>query len=547
MTREKLRELVERHGFNTNHFLTLYEGFEYFESPRGCVPFYERGGAWVAAGEPLAARDEQLPLWEEFCQAARAQGKRGVCIPVAGDFVERARAKGFGSLMVGAEPLFDLERYPKSGQTWVSVVPTAKQLHGKGARVSRVDVKALAPEERARLDEVTAEWLASRKMEGLSFLNKVEPWTESASKKFFKIEHGGRMTAFVAAIPITARKGWYLVDVMRRQSTEPGTTELLLLETMRLLKEEGAREVTFGVAPLAGLENAPEKQRLSKLGRALAWAYERGDQFYNFRTLHQYKLKFQPSRVESAYIVFDGEKLGLRCALGLLSAFVPHGLARAGLSGTVRMVRRFDLQAAIKARVAPSVVVRSAPASLMRLLYRCRVTALLALAWWAMAAATLVRGALPEQVAAHWGYSAARLASDPVRALVGPPFLHWNWAHLASNTFLALVFCGLLEYLGGSLLVACAFGAGAAAGNTAASLVYLFNPSGMTELDVGASLGVLSCAGALTVLLRRGAWLFGALVAAAGASAAWTHSTLGLNHVVAVGVGWCVARLFLRS
>jgi hypothetical protein len=88
---------------------------------------------------------------------------------------------------------------------------------------------------------------------------------------------------------------------------------------------------------------------------------------------------------------------------------------------------------------------------------------------------------------------------------------------------------------------------GAVVSNPLASLVYVFGAGGMTELDVGASLGILACAGAAASLLRRGVWLVVALGALAALSGAVTHSTLVLNHVVALALGWGVARLYFLA
>ncbi len=547
MIPQRLRELVTLHGFNSNAFLTMYEGFSYFETADGIVAYYERPFAWVAAGEPLASADLQLKLFTEFAAAAKKAGKAALCLPAFGDFVHRAEAAGFGTLMIGSEPTVRLETYPKTGFTWLTIVPTAKQLHGKGARVREVDLTTLTTERRRELDGVTQEWLATRKMAALSFLNKVEPWTLSADKKYFEIVSNGRTTAFLAAIPIWPRKGWYLIDLMRRTHSEAGTSELLLLEAMRLLKEQGALEVTFGVAPLSNLENAPERQRKTRLNKMLRNIYASEDLLYNFGSLHQFKLKFQPNHVANVFLVYSPTRLGPLMILSLLQAFVPHGITVAVLSGAWRTVKNFDLPRFIKTQLAPGVVVRSAPPTMLRLLYRCRLTVASLLGYFLVAALTLTGGKLRPELAQDWAFSYVALRAQPVHALALAPFLHWNLIHLLTNAGLAVFFCGLLEYLSGSLLAVTAFGLAAALANPLACIVFQLGASHVSELDVGASLGILGCAGALVPMLRHGRILLPVLLACAGASAFFTQSQLGLNHVFAILVGWAVARLFLRN
>jgi len=71
----KVLSLCERFGRNTNSFVTLYPGFEYFESNsaslEGVIAYVDTGQAWVVAAEPIAeTRESQLKLLEEFAHEA---------------------------------------------------------------------------------------------------------------------------------------------------------------------------------------------------------------------------------------------------------------------------------------------------------------------------------------------------------------------------------------------------------------------------------------------------------------------------------------------
>lgn len=555
--RLRYRDFISKYGDNCNTFLSLYEGFDFFDCPEGVVAYFETKGAWVGVGEPLAPREAQVEVFKKFVAAANQAGKVSVCIPVSDDFSARARKASFSRVIIGSEPRWDLERFPKSGQTWLGTVQTAKHLHGKGGRVREFDPKTLTIEKRKELESIVAEWLESRKMTALDFLNKVEPWSLSEDKKYFELSVNERVTAFVAAVPVWPRKGWYLIDVMRRAHTEAGTTELLVLESMRLLREQGAKDISLGIAPLSNLSEAPEDQR-GKFYEFFLNLYENADWFYGFKSLHQYKMKFQPTFTNTVYIVFGSPRASVRGLLGVIYAFLPGGLLSAGVSAIWRTVLRFSVRDWIRSQIEPTVIVRSAPMSFSRLLLRCKVTVAMFILNVVLGVVTLAPhlGALSQEMIDKWSFTWEGILTSGIRPILLSGFLHWNVGHLLINLFAMIVFCGGLEYLVGPGLTLCCYMVGLIFANALTGLLvvaplHLIGPEkwawAMREPDVGASLGIFVCAGAMLSLLRRGRLLGILMIAGSCILSAVTHSVIGMNHIVALALGILVARVYFRS
>ena len=165
---------------------------------------------------------------------------------------------------------------------------------------------------------------------------------------------------------------------------------------------------------------------------------------------------------------------------------------------------------------------------------------------------TAPSGQLDPALEQAWGFSWRTLVASPVHALALSPFLHWDPIHLCLNLVALIVFTGGLEYLAGSpLTLACYLAAALAANPMTAGLLELLrtvipsiNPA---EIDVGASLGIFGCAGALAHFLRWGGGMIIVLSAGAIASAALIHGFLPLNHLFALAIGWGLARAILRD
>jgi len=540
-------ELVDRYGQNSNCFLVLYEGYRYFTSVRceraAGLAYVESRYAWVAATEPVAAAGDWAILLQEFARAAAARGKLALCLPMGESGVRRARELGYEALKIGGEPYFWLDEYDPD----LERISTAKRLHAKGAMVREFVPSKLTGLERAELDLMVEEWLASRKMTSLGFLNRVEPWTESARKKYFRVILQGRTLAFLATVPVPARNGWYFVDLIRWQDSPPGSVELLMLESMRLLKQQGAKYISLGVAPLSDLGNQPGCSHPS-LNRILQLTYENGNLLYNFKSLHQFKLKFHPSGAEGAYLIFTPQRLGLRHGMALLHTFLGAGVSRTLWSGVERAFARFRPGDWLRESLVTTIVMRPPARGLSQTLGRLRVTlGLFCLNLFCYFYST-------EPVLSQFAFSLPSLRESGISVVVFSPFLHWNELHLVTNLVSLLLFCGSLEYFAGSRFTGWVYGIGAFGSNLLTSLVIFFplasiypatNPLLESLSDVGASVGVLAGLGGLSVFFRRGQWPLIAVTLGIAFYTAATGDLFAINHIFAMILGNLTARWIL--
>ena len=75
--RERVLELVRRHGWNATSFQVLEPDFRYFfDDDDACVAYVDTGRAWVAAGAPLADETRVAEVAATFVAAARAANRQ---------------------------------------------------------------------------------------------------------------------------------------------------------------------------------------------------------------------------------------------------------------------------------------------------------------------------------------------------------------------------------------------------------------------------------------------------------------------------------------
>jgi phosphatidylglycerol lysyltransferase len=338
-----LLRLHELYGYSPHSFVGIAPGAEVWTTPDidGAIIYSEFGRVWLAAGDPLAAPDETAELARQFAAVAKRKGRVAAFVPVSARFARLVSPGDFTAAKVGAVPYFDL-------QTWNPRGDSAKKMRAgvNQARRAGVEVQEISGEVNDSVKHETAllcsHWLESRRAgTSFSWLVALDPFLNSEYKKYFAARVNGKLAGFLVATPISARKGWYLEDVLREPDAPQGTATLLVAEALTRLKAEGALLATLGTAPLAteGEDDVTTGEH-PMVDRALRGTARRFSRVYNFEGLRRFKSKFAPSYWESEYALSQrGVTIPPRVGHAVVRALVPGGLTQLLTRQALRVVR----------------------------------------------------------------------------------------------------------------------------------------------------------------------------------------------------------------
>ncbi len=319
-TRLRVLSLLKRYGWNSTSFQVLEEGFRYAfdDEVDACVAYVQTGGAWVVAGAPIAAPDDCAGVAERFVATARRARRRVVFFAVEERFVASQRLP---RIHIGEQPSWDPAEWDATVRETRSLREQLRRARAKGVVARSVRSDELADPEaavRRSVDGLIARWLASHSMAPMGFLVDVQLFHFPEERRYFVAEKNGRAVAFLAAVPVYARSGWLLEDLLRDPSAPNGTAEALVDFAMRQLATDGSRYVTMGLAPLAGASGW--------LGLAREWS--RG--LYDFDGVRAFKAKLRPTRWEPIYLAcLPGASVNV-AIVDALAAFARGSLARYG-------------------------------------------------------------------------------------------------------------------------------------------------------------------------------------------------------------------------
>jgi phosphatidylglycerol lysyltransferase len=318
--------MLKRHGYNATSFQTLEEGFRYwFDGDEACVAYADTGAAWVVAGAPIAATGALAAVAARFQAAANAAGRRVCYFGVE----QRMVAAGVGdALAIGAQPVWDPAAWPAALRGSGSLREQIRRARAKGVRVrlaSAAEVGDPASPARRAVEGLIGRWLAARAMAPMGFLVDVQPFAFADERRYFLAERDGGLVGFLAAVPVYARDGWLLEDLLRDDAAPSGTNELLVDAAMREAAARGCGYVTLGLAPLGG-DVDPRLRALGALSAGL----------YDFAGLYLFKSKLRPLRWDPIHLVHPRGTPAVVALFDVLTAFARGSLARYGLRSLLR-------------------------------------------------------------------------------------------------------------------------------------------------------------------------------------------------------------------
>lgn len=519
MDAELLKNL-RRHGDRSSSFITSYPSFQGYRRTVGeelgeirFASLPHARGTWVAGSEPLASAQDRAALFSEFTQTARLQGRRSMMLPVTETLSAQLVTQGYQRLQIGAEPQFELAKYfTRPGRDPLENFPLAKALLRRGAQVLEWESSSVSAEGRKKLDTLVEAWKRSRRSVPLGFLSQVDPWRQAEFRKIFVLEVRGRVQAFVSTAPVFPGKIIFFADVIRSPEARAGSVELLFIEAMRRLFEQGFEEVRLGMCPLAQLDPGGARTfRESRLLRTLQWVFKHWTWIYSFRSIYEFKAKLKPTRWEPLYIV-SKDSMGWRTFLDLYRVNYPEGAL--GIDLSIRKVR-WTLSFGIL---------------------------FLALHWLRLGNPTL------QAFFETYGFSAA---NPSLLGWIVSPLFHTNSYHLMGDLLSFLVFGAAFEMFTRPRFYLLILALGLWAPNPftwgllASSLAWI-SPTEysrfLLEVDYGSSNAIYAFVGALAAFLPNPTWLLTPFIINGGIVCLLKASWISLHHWVALGIGYWICK-----
>lgn len=310
----RVLELLKKHGSNATSFQITKKQFQYYFDEDGCIGYVDTGKAWVVAGEPVCASQQQIPLAIKFIQTAQKSGKRVVFFGVKNSFTNN---KFFTKIPIGDEAFLNAQNWSQEVKNNKSFHEQVKRAQAKNVSVHKIDVQEFDDPKsnlKYKCEQLINLWLAAKPIAPMAFMVSFDPFIFSKESHFFLATQKNEIVGLLIAVPIYTQNGCFFEHIIRSPFAPNGTSELLIHTAIQEVKERKQNYVSLGLTPFYN-EVPPYFQIIRTFTRGL----------YDFQGLRFFKQKIPTIQFQPLYIVTPQQQGFWVTLKDIAQAFVPQG------------------------------------------------------------------------------------------------------------------------------------------------------------------------------------------------------------------------------
>jgi len=284
----------------------------------GFVAYRRQGRHLVAFGGVHAPPPERARLLDAFLAEAARRRLSALFVQVREECVPLFLDRGLVVNQLGSSYGLALAGYGFGGSAKMQLRNKIARARKAGVRVGEIGVDLPADAATfARLDAITAAWLAGKRKPELDFMiGEVGRPGDPHRRIFLASDPDGRAVAFISYVPVWGRTPGYLHDLTRRIPDAPtGTMEAINATAIETFIGEGVAHLHFGFTPfiLSGQEYPGASRAMAWLARMLL---RHGQAIYPAESQVAYKLKWGTDLIDREFIA--AQSLSLPAAIALL-------------------------------------------------------------------------------------------------------------------------------------------------------------------------------------------------------------------------------------
>lgn len=336
---DDVKQTIRDNGGGTLSWMTTWDNMEYLRtSSGGIVPFQLRSGAAIALADPLGPPEGHADAVREFIDAAEAHAVTP-CFFSASARTRELLPDGWQALTVADDTIIDLAGLTFQGKAWARVRQSFSRAEREGMTFRLTTLAEVSWGTRQQLRAISESWVGDKGLPEMRFtLGTLHEAEDPEVRLALAISPEGDVDGLLSWLPVYGAGGriigWTL-DLMRRRDGGFGAVmEFLIGSSAKAFSEEGAEILSLSGAPLAHESPVDEggiASLLSRMGGML-------EPVYGFRSLHQFKKKFNP-RYEPIYLLYRDEGDLARIGGGLTRAFLPDATLRQFTAAGVDLIR----------------------------------------------------------------------------------------------------------------------------------------------------------------------------------------------------------------
>lgn len=323
--RSRVKDLIAKHGRDPMDCFALLLDKRYFFSAdnEGVVAYSLWRKFAVALADPICAPEARNQMIQDFARFCKQQDWQPVfyCAHVA----NRAayESEGFITFKVGEDARLSVADFKLEGGKFQNLRTARNKARKNGLSMQWYQAQPIDHGLEAQLMLLSQDWL-NRKHGGEMTFDLGSFDLKLIHERGVAIVRNaeGRIETFATWLPYKDGKGRCL-DLMRGREEARDVMDFLIVEAIDHFKAEGVEEVSLGNAPLANVD-ADAGILESRQERAVKFLFENFDRYYGYKSLFNFKKKYQPEW-QGRYLAYRPRTSLAMVGLAIAGVHLPKG------------------------------------------------------------------------------------------------------------------------------------------------------------------------------------------------------------------------------
>lgn len=290
---------------------------KHFQTSYGLIGYREVGNTRVIFGDPLCKEEDRAVLAESFAKECKQNKKSAIYVFASESFAKRASQALCPLLFeVGEKLILDPAHNPMDNQGVKGSLVRRKVRHALKEEVSITEYQPHDAFIEKQMEELGQKWVKARK--GLQVhISNVHIFEHRSGKRWFYATHQGKIMGMLILNRIEAYSGWLLNHLMVVPEAPSGTSELLVIQTLNKLREEGCRYLSLGAI---AKDQIGEIKGLGIIfSRVIRGVFALAKRALRLEGLQTFWGKFQPE-TRPVYLLFSTTSISLTQIRSLMKA-----------------------------------------------------------------------------------------------------------------------------------------------------------------------------------------------------------------------------------
>ena len=288
---------LQEYGYGSLAYSSLQKGLQYYMHPElgyvAYTPLRDGPNSVCVLADPICSKENTRALIEEFMKVK----KDPIFLHVSHDTGKILNDIGFTVNELGVETILEI-------QTFNLVGNKKQQLRNarNGAKKDELSIVEIDTVDDAMLKsfkKISDGWMKEKVISDseMQFIVRPVVYVDEIDVRKFVAIKDKEVVGFVIFDPMyeDGKVIGYIANHLRTNLERTySVVDAIIIEALEKFKQEGKKELSLGLSPLAKVDDSQEFKHSKLLKAHFRYAFERANFLYNFKNLARHKLKYRP-------------------------------------------------------------------------------------------------------------------------------------------------------------------------------------------------------------------------------------------------------------